>query len=179
MTIGDPTSFAIQFEVFAPASPWLFGKIAYSVGASIVGDYEIGASLNVAYAGFMELLRFRGNRNDKALINAPKSDAFDVIDRALYTGPAGPCEEIAAELDAFNRFHAYPPGLDVFDFWKCFLVEDDVSGRFLWAGIGVTDGERGEVHEQLLAYGQFDSVIEGFIIHMREAYGVYLGAVAK
>lgn len=178
MLIGDSGRFAIEFCVEHDETSWLFGKFAYLIGGARLGNYDNGASLNVAFASLKHLADFSGQRFAPELIHAPAAEVFGTIDRALYTGDDDALENLDFAWEKYKVYHAAPPGFDVFDYWKCYLIEDETIGRLIWARIGLARGECGEVHEQRLRSGEFDSVVESFLKHMRSQYANQLGLVA-
>ncbi len=133
MIIGDRGRFAIEFQVDEPRlEHWLFGKLCYRVGGQEVGDYDLGGTLNGAVGAFIRLLEFKGSRQEPTLMSSPAADVFNRIDGALYIDSGQSDLQVRTDWESFKRFHAWPVGFDVFDDWKCYLIEDDKIGRFLW-----------------------------------------------
>jgi hypothetical protein len=167
MIIGNPDRFGVKFEIDLPYEHWLFGRMCYIVHNQCVGNYENGASLAVAINGLTSLMQFSGARNEESLITKPAADVFTEIDNALYLDRGQSDGRVARDRTYYWRFHAKPTGFDVFDHWKCYLVEDERVGRFLWVNLR---DETKQVHEQQLARGEFDAVILSFLQYVRTNY---------
>jgi hypothetical protein len=167
VTIGDPDTFAVMFDVAEAPTPWLFGKCSYIVGNAVVGNYHAGCSLRVAIGAMRFVLEYRGRREDAELMRATTAEAFSQMNGGLYVDAGQSDERVAADKARFLRLEAINIGLDVFDGWKCFLVEDHDRARFIWCHEQAEEAPR----EVALAPGEFDTVVAEFVEHIEAAYG--------
>jgi len=87
-------------------------------------------------------------------------EAFETIHRALFEDDERSDQQVMADWDEFSRFLAVPRGLESFDGWKAFLIEDELLGRYIWKG---PDHDEGEVLEANLVPGEFDDAIEALV----------------
>ncbi len=168
MIIGKSDTFAIRFSVDGLSGAWVFGNICYLVGGRSIGDYDLGGSLTAAVGAFLRLLEFTGMRKELSLMPLSAGDVFRRIDNAMYVDSGQSDEQVSADWRYYRRFHAKPVGFDVFDNWKCYLIEDGTFARFLWKDLRAVESET--VSEQRLALGEFDQVISAFVQHLRDTY---------
>lgn len=164
MFSGNPSVFAIEFEIEQVDCQWIFGRICYVVLGCRLGTYSPGSALNSAEAAFEDLLRFRGLRIDERLMGLPAGEAYREIDDALYRDRGQSDDQVARDKEMYWRFHAFHPGLDSFDSVKCYLVENAVNARFLWLA---NEGNLPAVREAHLTSGEFDNVLAEFVNDLR------------
>jgi hypothetical protein len=122
-----------------------------------VGNYDNGTSISVARHCLEALLRFHGKRHSTRLWDLPARAVFRELYSKLYLDDDRSDEQIRADFDEYSRYQASPSGLDVFDGWLAFLIEDEVRGRFIW------EDPSSNINEVSLPSGNFDSVITLFL----------------
>jgi hypothetical protein len=172
MIIGNPDRFSVEFSVDQTHDSLLIGRLCYQVSRDRVGDYDHLCDLNSAVGGFVELSKGKGHRYDRTLMSQEAEIAFSEINRHLFIDYGQSDQEAQEDWKRFRRFIAKPIGLDLFDGWKCFLVEDERRGRFLWKDL--RQGGNPPVRECVLSAGEFDSVLSLFIAHMESEYPEYI-----
>lgn len=169
MLIGDRNSFAVEFSVTEPRiEHWLYGNICYWVGNQMIGDYRLSCTLNGAVGALVQLLAYAGDRYNKDLLDRPANNAFLSIFDRLYVDSGQSDAQVQSDKRNYWRFQVIPFGLNVFDYWMCFLIEDDDIGRFLCKDFRL--GDRAEVQETLLRAGEMDSILFSFVKYMHDAY---------
>jgi hypothetical protein len=169
MLIGHRNTFAIEFSVSEPRFEHrLFGHVCYWVNSQMIGDYQSSCTLNGAVGALVQLLAFTGDRYNHDLINRAADDAFSSIFGPLYVDSGQSDVQVQSDKRNYWRFQTIPFGLDVFDYWMCFLIEDDEIGRFLCKDFRL--GDRAEVQETLIRSGEFYFVICTFTEYMQTTY---------
>ena len=168
MLVGSRSTFATEFVVEdsrdSEGQSWQFGHICFWAGGMSVGNYDELASLSVAIPAMSELLRYQGSRMSADLSMSP-SEIFYRIDDALYVEDRRSDQQVEADWNTFARYIATPVGLDVFDGWKAFIIEDERSGRYVWKE---TRREESEVLEAHLAAGEFDEAIKTSVAYLKD-----------
>ena len=168
--IGD-SCFAIEYSL-GPRSGnvsidhWMEGNVRFVAGGLPLGDFETETSLNAAWAASKELVANRGRRFVNRLMTQSPIRAFHEIFSALSIDSGQSHEQVAADWDKYSPLFGLWRGLDVFNRWDAFLIEDGRSARFLWRSIESPTA----VHEHGLVPGQFDDILEGFIDAMKAEY---------
>jgi hypothetical protein len=167
MIIGDKHSFAVQFDVNPEPDSWLFGHICFLVNCTEVGDYSDETSLSTAVGYLMELLWYKGLREEQKLFHLEKTELFENIDKALYGDTDASLEECQENWERFAKFHALTHGVDIFDNWKGYLIEYEQKGRL------IIKNPHGEIHEYFLKVGELDSVLENVVNFFEQNYSQY------
>ncbi|HEW98751.1 MAG: hypothetical protein DRR16_13300 [Candidatus Parabeggiatoa sp. nov. 3] len=167
MIIGDKHSFAVQFEVNPEPDSWLFGHICFVVKYSEVGDYLDETSLSTAVGYLMELLWYKGLREESKLFHLEKKELFWKIDKALYGDTEASIEECQDNWERFAKFHALSSGIDIFDNWKGYLIEHKDQGKL------IIKNPSGEIQEDSLKAGELDSVLEEVVNFFEQNYSQY------
>ena len=170
MQFGDRDTFAVLFDIDEPKTEWLFGKFGYVVNGCLVGNYDNGCTLRGVIGALKDLTENRGRRKSAELMRLNAEEASGRIDGALYVDSGQSDEVVAADRDFYWRFQVKHTGLEVFDGWKCYLIENNASARLIWC-----DQKRGtSVSEGRMASGEFDNVLETFISYIENVYGAVM-----
>ncbi len=167
MIIGEKDSFAIQFEVNPKPDRWLFGHICFIINNIEIGDYYDETSLNTAVGYLKDLLWYTGIRNEPTLFQLDKVELFWKIDNALYGNSDISREEIMENCERFEKFHALSPGVDIFDKWKGYLIENKEQGRL------IIRNPQEEINEYFIKAGEFDFVIKKLVYFFEQNYSQF------
>jgi hypothetical protein len=168
--VGDE-QFAVEYELDPPAGDasvdrWLNGRMCFVVGGVAIGDARRTISLNAATVAAKELLANRGRRSAPELMQEPAKSIFRIVFGALSEDTGQSDEQVASDWKKYSHLYGLARGLEVFDDWDAFLVEDAVQARYIWRHASKPESP---VNEQVLRPGQFDDVLEAFIGEMRLA----------
>jgi hypothetical protein len=167
--VGSKDHFAVEYDMEPLDSSdrmhWLPGHICFWVAGHILGRYEIGAELTVAFASFPHLLANRGRRLNPRLLTLPLLDAFREVYSALHVDTGQTDVEIERAWAQYSPLYAVPTGFDVFDGWMGFLVEDHVRARYMWRDPDDI------IREAWLQAGELDNVIDAFLTQLEERTG--------
>ena len=158
--VGAKEVFSVEYELdpaVAQDQRWLYGHMCFWVRGNMVGEYEEIATLNVALAVLPELLGNHGKRFDPILFSAPVEEAFSKIFSPLCIDSGQPDDQVARDEELYSRFTAVARGIDIFDNWDAFLIEDQFTGRFLFRRVN------SEVREAKIPAGEFDRVLAEFL----------------
>ncbi|MCP4352055.1 MAG: hypothetical protein GY795_41860 [Desulfobacterales bacterium] len=156
MKLGNPSQFAVEFELDdSYGGEWLYGKFCYWVNGKCIGDYELGTSLRDILFMMTNVLRDKGNRSHHALFCLEKTELFRRLNEALFGYEISQYYETAND-ECWARFNITLP-VDVFDNWKVFLIEGKETARIIYRN---PDTEDAVVHEEFIAPGEFDEIIE-------------------
>jgi hypothetical protein len=166
MIIGNKHSFAIQFDVNPKPDRWLFGHICFVVNCTEIGDYDDETSLSTVVGYLMDLLWYKGLREEPKLFQLEKTALFGKLDKALYNDPDASLEECQENWERFAKFHALSEG-DIFDHWKGYLIEHEDQGRL------IIKNPREEIQEYFLKVGELDSVLENVVNFFEQNYSQY------
>ncbi|QRK08445.1 immunity 42 family protein [Archangium violaceum] len=159
MIIGDPSRFAVEFELDEHHErEWLLGRFCYWVGGERVGDYESGTTLNVVLFRLTSIVKDSGKREHPELAALPGAELFRRLNAALHGSEPSPDEQRAMD-EMWARFYVCPQHVDVFDSWRVFLVDAASTARLVFGRPQGGD----TVREVNLTRGEFDRVL-------REAY---------
>jgi len=166
MIIGNKHSFAIQFDVNPEPDRWLFGHICFIVENIEIGNYSEETSLGTIVGGLVDLLWYKGFREDIELFQLEKIKLFEKIDKALYNNPDASLEESQDNWERFAKFHALSES-DIFNHWKGYLIEYEDQGRL------IIKNPHGKIQEYLLKAGELDRVIEEVVSFFEQNYFQY------
>jgi len=161
MCLGADT-FAVEYLLGIPTSDegryWWFGKICFwVVGGRVLGNRDEVTTMTTMRGSLEDVLRYRGQRHDKGLLQLPAGAAFQAIYDPLSVDRGQPLKEVREAERQFSRFNVIPNGVDVFDQWSAYLIEDQRHGRYLWRGPDE------EIHEMWLRAGVVDEVLDAFL----------------
>lgn len=168
--IGHRERFAVEFElreVEPEHRKWLFGTLCVWADGHRIGRHDEECAMTVALTAFPGFLRHGGNRVDSELMAMPAEQIFSTIHAALYEDDKDRSDQEVAELSRkYSRFEALPNGLDVFDGWRGYLVEDRLAARLIWQA-----GSDKIVHEAHIGAGEYDRVIDRFLTELETISG--------
>jgi hypothetical protein len=152
--VGEPSRFAVEYDLDENfGREWMFGRFCYWCGGQRVGDYELGTSLRDVLFQLDEIAKYKRHCASRRLSTMPAVLVFRLLDAALF-GAANLNNASVAEEEQWAR-HKIVPWVDVFDRWKAFLVEDEQTARFVFAGEPYLD-----VREISLRPGEVDAVLD-------------------
>jgi len=162
--VGEPSRFAVEYDLNENyGGVWMFGRFCYWCGGQRVGDYELGTSLRdvlfqldtIAKYKFQldEIGKYKRLYASPRFITMPATLVFRLIDAALF-GAADLNNARVAEEEQWAQ-HQILPGVDVFDRWKAYLVEDEQTARFI-----IASEPHSDVTEISLKPGEVDAVLD-------------------
>ena len=164
MEFGDKGRFAIEVELDENCGgSWLFGRICYWVGGSVVGDYDAGTSLRDVLFQMKYIVGDRGRRKCPLLMQLPEMKVVDMISAAL--------SETSDELCKFLGPNSMPASLDVripvdvFDSWRIFLIENAGAAKLICFDVGSSS-----LKSVLMSEGEFDSVFSDAYAYLDKVY---------
>jgi hypothetical protein len=159
MMFGSPSSFALESTLRLPPDHFLHGTLWIWAGGERMGD-GLETSLTIPAGHLGSALGFRERRADETLMRMTKEEVVRFLTSIRY----GPDDDAGSEAAQARRqayegfiicaYAAYPPFDDVF----AALVGASAGERFIWQLRGSSD-----VHEVLLARGEFDAAVRGFL----------------
>jgi hypothetical protein len=151
--IGTPARFAVEYSLDQEhGGVWLFGKVRFWIGCESVGDFDLGTSLRDFLFQIEAGRRNRGRRTNGRFDSMPAHLVIDNLNAALFVPGNAELEEISV-VEEWAR-HQLNPGIDVFDDWRIYLVENAVTARLLW------QHKTNSAKEIILAPGECDTVLE-------------------
>ena len=125
--VGERSRFAVEYDLNAShGGESMFGRFCYWCGGRLVGDYELGTSLRDVLFQLEGLARYRCLRPIGASV--PCRHCCLSATRWSPFGRADLNSARVAEEEQWARHDIFPP-VEVFDFWKGFLVEDEQTAR--------------------------------------------------
>lgn len=156
-TIGNPGRFAVEFERDARSPPdFPLGRFCYWVGGQRVGDYDHGTSFGTVIYVSKVVVASRGRRYMPRLMSIPLATAFEEVRHALCDDQ-GSDAEVAERRRVYSRFVSLLSGVDSFDRWLGYAVEDDNRARFMW------QEPAGRIQEVFLKAGEIEDVLSDFL----------------
>ena len=162
-TFGSKSRFAVELSVNeSHGGSWLFGRLCFWVSGSMVGDFELGASLRDALFQIEHILHGRQRRSNPSLMPLPATEVAAMLDDGLFLGNNPSTEEVAVREEWWR--HNVTPPLDVFSGWKIFLVESEASARLI-----VQHPDR-SVTERSLDVGEVDQILAETQMALTELY---------
>ena len=165
---GQKARFAIEYTLGVEhGREWLFGRFCYWCKGMQIGDYESGTSLRDVLFELEGIARNAGRRTNPRFTGVPASQVFNLLDRALYGPEVNEYIEIANE-EQWGR-HTVIPGVDIFNEWKGFLVEEEQAARLIIAYLPT-----GKVQAFTLAPGEIDKTVKELILDLGALYDQYL-----
>ena len=151
--VGEPSRFAIEYALDGDyGGEWLFGRFCYWSDGQRIGDFDLGTSLRDVLFQIDPIVQSKNRRKSQRFKKLSAIDAFRILDAAIF-GTVDLNNASAAENEQWALLNVVPP-LDVFDCWKAFLIEDEISARFIFAGDPYLN-----VKEILLRPGEVDVVL--------------------
>lgn len=160
MELGNRNRFAIQWDLdLQNCGRLLFGRTCYWVNGTMIGDFELGASLSDVLVSLSYPVGDSGDRDSDRFCPMTGEDAFALVHRGIFESD----EAIAREVDheRWARFNISLP-VDVFDGYRMYLFDCHSESRLL-VGIRKPDRQQYEfLFEQRLSRGEFDEVIRSF-----------------
>ena len=153
--VGQPSRFAVEYDLNENhGGAWMFGRFCYWIGGRQVGEYDLGTSLrDVLFQLELAVARNKGLRSSRRFNARSAVDVFRLLHAALFGAADLNNAEVAVE-EQWARHDIVPP-VDVFDSWKCFLVEDEQTSRLFFARQPYL-----EVTEIELTPGEVDAVLK-------------------
>lgn len=171
MLIGDPTKFAIRYELDQHhGDKWMFGRVSFVINGIEVGDYSLGTSLRDVLFIFEQLLKSRNQRRDDKKYSMNPIELYGMLDDGLFGNESSEFAETAFR-EAWGRFYI-TPSLDVFNGWKIFIVENAYNGRIIFSHN--FDQLHGMIDEVIINSGDFDHVLTQAIIGLQKIYDAAL-----
>jgi hypothetical protein len=159
MMFGSPTSFALEATLRLPPDRFVHGTLWMWAGGERLGD-GLETSLTISAGHLSSAFGFRDRRADEALMRMTKEEVVRYL-TSLHNGSEDGTgsEEEQARRQVYEGFivcayAAYPPFDDLF----VALVAAPTGERFIWQCRGSPD-----VQEVLLARGEFDAAVRGFL----------------
>lgn len=130
--VGEPSRFAVEYDLNENhGDEWMFGRFCYWCGGQQIGDYDLGTSLRDVLFQLDQLARDRHSRVNRRLNSTSATEAFHLLDAALF-GISDSSTAKVAEEEQWAKHNIFPP-VDIFDSWKGFLVEDGQTARLIFA----------------------------------------------
>jgi len=127
MLIGDKSFFAIEYALDSEfGDEWLYGKFCYWINNIQVGDYGLGTSLRDVLFQMEYIVHDCGKRQGDDICKKTPMKIFYEINNAIY----GENEHLEEFVNMPARFEITIP-VDVFDYWKVYLVECNDSELIL------------------------------------------------
>jgi hypothetical protein len=167
--VGEPFRFAVEYDLNADhGGVWMFGCFWCWCGGRRVGDYELGTSLRDVLFQLEHLARDRRLRASRRFGTMPAIDVFRLINGVLF-GAGDSSNDCLAEEEQWARHDIFPP-VDVFDFWKGFLIEGEQTARLILAHKPYL-----EVTELSLKTGEVDAVLDEVRKRLNDIYEQELG----
>jgi hypothetical protein len=152
--VGEPSQFAVEYDLNPNhGGEWMFGRICYWCDGRRVGNYELSTSLRDVLFELDGIAKYRHSRSNPRFSILPAVAVFRLVDAALF-GNADLNNAQIAEEEQWAR-HKIFPAVDVFDFWKGYLVEDEKTARFIFA-----QGPYQDVAEFPLRAGEVDAIFD-------------------
>lgn len=160
MIIGDPSNFAIEFELDEDCGgPWLIGTFGFWIKNDKVGDHDLVTTLRDVLWFIEVKVNSKFNKINKDFDNMDSLGVFELIDDSIYGYPESEKDETIV-IENACRFDVCPR-VDIFDEWKIYLIEDSEKARLLVGkflrGDDIYDYE---VEEYFLELGVFDEVLK-------------------
>jgi hypothetical protein len=147
---GNRSEFAVSFELNSNyGGSWLFGKFCYWI-SEIVDD--------------------NGKRKKTEFSNLSGENLYKRVDNALY-GIGSEYTKIS-EQECWACFQI-SPAVDVFDQWKVYLIEDEMSQRILYSD------PHGSISEIYLALNTFEKTILDVYNKLYEIYEMTNAQVSR
>jgi hypothetical protein len=156
-TIGADREFAINVDLDeAFGDEWLFGKIGYVIGNTLVGDYNLGASLRDVLLQMHLIFSDAGKRETSRFVGKGSDDLFDTVWSTLYGDGRNGLEDVANE-ECWAKHDITIP-IDVFDNVRVFQFDEGAVSRIIWKAIGENMDE--SVHEVVTPRGATEQVFQ-------------------
>lgn len=155
--VGDPEVFSVVCDLNEESGDrWMFGKFAYRIAGSIVGNYDDGTSLRDVMHLLVPVVKDCGNRRGNEFLSLAASEAFRRIFDAMYGEGLSPYDQCAIE-ETWARF-VLTPNMDVFDGWLVTMFDGDRDSRLLWNRLG-SEFSKQPVREVWVPTGLVDHAI--------------------
>lgn len=168
MTIGDVTTFAIEWELNEDhGGTWMFGKMCFWIGGRMVGDYSIETSLRDVWLGFAHVVGDCGKRWHERLHAMAAESAFSLLNEAVYGTTASHNRAVLGE--DYAKYWIDLP-LDICAGWRVFMTENESEARLLIGFQAETEEKARFLFEQKLHPRDFTSVVVYF---QRELEGIW------
>lgn len=164
MEFGDKCRFAIEIELDNNCGgPWLFGRICYWVGGSVVGDCDAGTSLRDVLFQMKYIVGDRGRRKCPLLMQFSEIKVVDMISAALSGASDDLCKFLGPNSMPASLDVRIP--VDVFDSWEIFLIESAGVAKLMCFDIGSF-----RLKSILISEGEFDSVFSDAYVYLDKVY---------
>jgi Immunity protein 42 len=168
---GNRSEFAVSFELNSNyGGSWLFGKFCYWISDIQIGDYELGTSLRDILMFLRQIVDDNGKRKKTEFSNLSGENLYKRVDNALY-GIGSEYTKIS-EQECWACFQI-SPAVDVFDQWKVYLIEDEMSQRILYSD------PHGSISEIYLALNTFEKTILDVYNKLYEIYEMTNAQVSR
>lgn len=123
MVIGDKNRFAVEYELNEQYfGRWMYGTFCYWIRGEHVGD-KYSTILPDIIGDIDAILYNNGKRSCKTLFTAEASDFINLVENVT--------SDDCSYNDLLFRLKI-KPHVDVFDYWKVYLVEYDCQSRILY-----------------------------------------------
>ena len=161
MLIGNPSNFAVEFELNENyEGVWLLGKFCYWVQDERIGEYDLGTSLRDVLFQIEGIVRFNNKRDGGRFIHSSAQEVYEMLNAALYGNGDS---QIAIE-EQWARFDICPL-MDIYNDWKIYLVEHSLQTRIIYQNI-----MQQKVSEKILKPNEFENAIRKTYEAINEMY---------
>lgn len=131
LTIGDASLFAVKVDLDESYhGKWLFGKIAYIIENTCIGDYELGTSLRDVLVQMNYIISDSNQRKTSRFIGKPKEVISDLAWTTIYGNVDTGFEQVAQE-ECWAKHDITLP-LDVFSSVRVYQFDEGVQSRIIW-----------------------------------------------
>lgn len=167
MIVGDTRRFGIELVLNDDSGgEWLFGRVCYWLCNQRIGDWELGTSLRDVLFLWERISGDGGYRFNEYLMPMETATLVNTLHRSMFGGTTDDSLEHRAFEEQWAR-HDILPHVDVFDDWKCFLVENDALGRCVF--YNPETQSYGQCH---FATGEFDRVLTDAIEWLQSHHNI-------
>lgn len=168
---GETTRFAVEIYPLDAAdcprdhSDIVYGHCSFRIDGQSVGNGAYLQRLRFFQVACEALVEHQGFRDAPELSDLRSDELFAFFDRMLYGRNEGTTyDESRQRARVYTRFDIRPRGVEAFDSWKMFLLENGKVARLVWRHLDAP------VHEVTLESGAVDACLSQVIAWFHDVY---------